>query len=1789
MKKIYVLDENNELQEIDAGVTQYSELPDGPISTATINTTVEVVEGQLVLTTADHKWTEEELFLFCENAEDGRYDIVTEKYGPELLLVHDTQDITGRQYRRITSQYDHIYSPNANQWININDTSRSSVIFSWVEPPHTITYGSKTEIEYTYYNQSNKIGVIQLYVNDSLKATVSRNSSTTPYIMDITNYLNVGDNNIELRLGDLGTGVSIDPLYAQIKVINLVLSSQFSEDQLYSGSILNYTYSFTGSIEKTIYFKFDNEEPTHITYAASSNAVNASIALDISALSHGIHTLTVWGEANIDDDTITTDTLIYNLPIWKDGDTIIVVKSAPSIIEQGSTASIVYVPYNTEASVNVELKYPEEFGLENISLSVPTGVRRTWSFMARELSIQDENEEYIPWNLEIASGTTIVSLPLTIILGEQINYDTNSLLYELDLIGRDNAMATKDVVTYNTIFNDATKITTENAEMLDFNYSTDGWLIDNNEGGRNILRVNATSWVKYNNMNLFSLLENINYSGVSFEIDFISRNATNSNRTLVSLLTDGSQGIKINEQSVVVSLAGSTYQVEYKAEERIRVSVTVGKNAENGRKVCIYINGVLSFVNVYTSTSFANYLSPLIINPSNGFIDIYGLRLYSSELTMGQILNNYIASYNSSTDRIAQRDWNDIYEDAEKTIVSFDKVKELMPTFVFTTNDVNQEQNLPPAKGEKRYGPVQYIDPIYQDGFSEEYKSDKEKPVADVQGTSSQKYPRKNFKVKTNSKHAINDEFVVGEKVFTFKKDFMDSSHANNTGLAKLVQTLYFTPVPPQISYIMCKTEGEDIKAYDTGGRLIDFSYIYEYAQSIGEPFSSLGAVKVEVALLKEEENGDTIYKFAYNKVGSSKQTVMCEIDSKGHTLTSVYVEDKSYIRTTIFGQPCAFFWQSLEGKPQYQGIYNFNTDKVAANNMELEEEGTMSFEFANNVTDAALFKSCDNFTSIRNSFEYRAYEKDGINVGLWEDYYDKDLSKWANGGYDEEEEFDVPILNALYNENEVQLYTKVNEELLPINYPLLTNKLENSSFYGKEPETLEVEYRLNSGNIEAAFVVSSAISDDFKLSDTMETLGESYYTDHPELTPVPNVTIANPINCQIINQDANYVLQWGYEVEGNVNEWNSTVYVSDLLTTISVEHQAVVSQTDVSCSMKSGTAGTILWNYKYPVDKTWNIIATADNIFDEDENIVAPTDLVKYDMFEVMHQPIMDVVNWVIDCWREYESRKSLDKFVNELPQHLNKEYVVTYYVMALFAGAADSLAKNMFWNSYDGGNIWYPVWYDIDTCFGLSNDGHPNFPYSLEIYGDGSKLGTADIYNGAKSNFWKLVHAAFTEEIQSTYNSLRSERLTYDKVMDVLFKQQIALIAPAHYNEDAKFSYLDYPSYYYTAQGNRYERLKYWVENRFDYLDSKLENNSYVSDSFELRSNAGLPINVTPDMDMYIGVKFGQDVATISKKRCEANGVVSFDPRDYGVTQMNDLETLIYGASHVKSLGDLSQHQVTSIKFPDNGKSVLETIIIGSEDEGYINSNFTTLSVGQNSLLHTINVGNCINLGAEASVLDLSKCPSIQQVFAKNTKLTNIMLPEGSPIKILHLPYGVKNIELVNQIKLTDLTIEGYGNIETIVWENTPKTTLKAEEILNKVYGISGNKLNTLRLIDYYPIESVTTSYMNWFMGKSGYNDIGGGIAAPYVTGKMSIKTTDINTLEFKSYMTQFIEQLGTQFVYASVTNNETLETTYYTYNVDKDIYEAIDDTSFYKLELHLDQIVEDEYIFGVIGEGE
>ena len=1820
MRRIYVLNDNNELVQIDAGVESYSELKDAPISTITLNTTVSE-DGQLTKSEG-HKWSSDEILNFCKNTKGGRYDILTEEYGPEILLIHDTGKIIGdkkeKLYKRITTQYDYIYNENASLWVTISDNSAGDLVFTMTDLPATVASGSEVKLEYLYYNQTRKSGIVKLYNNDVLISSATKASSTEPYIIDITKSLKVGVNQLKLELTIDG---EVRDVYDEIEVISLTLESPFSDKELFENDTIDYSYVATGDIAKKVYFQIDDEEP--ISVELESGRIPGTQYIDTTTMSHGTHSLKVWAEAKIGSETITTDVKEYVLPIWKDenGGTIIVINESSSIVSTGDTVNINYSLYDVKDAVDVEQIYPEEFNIAPMSLpAITTGEARNWTFLAKVPSdiptvdsdgneIPEDQREPIPWILKIKADNSVYELPIIIKKGATIEYRTGAI-YELNPIGRDNAdIVNRDKVPYKEI---GTGASTEEkyAIMEHFNYSTDGWIRDEEEKDP-ALKINANAWLKYDNFNFFTLLSNKSNDGLTFEVDIKGRNTAGTNRTLIALTTGQKEVLSIKEQSVIFDL-GSIQSVEYKAEERIRIALTFGTNqgSAEDRIAKIYINGVLSYVGKYSNNNINTLKTSLVINPTAAFMNIYGIRVYDTELTMKEVLNNYIASFSQTDERLELYNKNNIYGPSGE--VDYDAVKLLMPSFVFkvTSAEKNKGQtDLPPQKGKKRYGNANYVDPTYGKDFNEEYDNEKEKPVADVQGTSSQKYPRKNFKIKFLKAHQINDN-MIGEKVYTFKKDFMDSSHENNSGLAKLVQTLYSTPIPPQVSYLTWSAEGMENpqKLYDINGNLVDFNYIYDKAAEQGDAFPSRMNMSLEVSFALVE---GTRYKCYYKKTGSNKEYELCDFDNHVE-VKSISIEDKSLVRTTIFGQPCAFFYQGPDSDTEYtyQGIYNFNTDKVATNNMELEEDNVLSFEFTNNISDGFLFKSCDDFTEIKRSFEYRAYENvngDGLSIGLLEDYYldgegdeDKGLVKWANGGEDAEEDAVIPVLNALYNGENVdglQLYTKIEnvDKLLPINYPFLTKYV--SIFEGSDPRTLVAKYKLNNGNIEAAYVSAFGYSSPASISETIKTnYGEEYY-ENKNMTPAPSgLPEGQALGVQIINSGTNYIVQWGYEEDGDVSEWNDYCYVQDLIETIDADYKDQVLAADVTVSLESGTRDDLRWTYKYPISEEWETVAEAGNIYDANGNSVVPTQLYKYDLYEAMYQPIKNVVTDIINCYKEYEKTKDLSPFKDYIDTRFNKEYVVTYYVMALFAGAADSMAKNMFWNSYDGGQVWYPVWYDIDTCFGLSNDGHPNFPYSLEIYGEGSKLGTADIYNGAKSNFWKMVDAAYSSEIAAKYNELRDNgQLSYDVVMKILYGEQISKIAPAHYNEDAAFSYLNYPTYYYTAQGSRYERLKYWVENRFAYLDSKFGNTNYEKNSYELRMNSNNPITLKASADTYLSVKFGQQQASnkLIKKRCLAGQEVTFDPEAEGFNNVNDLETIIYGASRVESFGDVSSHQVTSIKYPEdvdkeNQVIALKEIKIGNEDPNYKNSNFTELTIGKNNVLTTVNVGNCVNLKGE---LYLSECPSIREVYAKNTQIGNVVLPDGSPISILHLPSTITTLKFVDQIMLSDLTIDGYNNVDTFIWKNTPNDfDWNAETILSNLYSNS-SVLQTLRIIDFIPKESFTTSYMRWIMSKQGQKDNQEACNVPYITGKISIKTTGKDNADFKGFVKSFVQELGDKFVYTSTTDLSTDETTYYAYNSVEEDYVEIgeNELSRYKLELHIDQIVEDEYIFGVTGEGE
>ncbi len=418
------------------------------------------------------------------------------------------------------------------------------------------------------------------------------------------------------------------------------------------------------------------------------------------------------------------------------------------------------------------------------------------------------------------------------------------------------------------------------------------------------------------------------------------------------------------------------------------------------------------------------------------------------------------------------------------------------------------------------------------------------------------------------------------------------------------------------------------------------------------------------------------------------------------------------------------------------------------------------------------------------------------------------------------------------------------------------------------------------------------------------------------------------------------------------------------------------------------------------------------------------------------------------------------LDKFKNEFEQYFNLHYTLIYCVLTEMFAMVDSRAKNMFLASWDK-TIWYPVFYDMDTTFGLNNEGELIFEYNVET---NDTIGTQNVYNGKNSLLWQNFEQAFADEIKETYNSLRdSDKLTYEKVLSILEGEQIDILCEAQYNEDAKYKYLDpllnenIATYLYIAQGSRENHLKYWLFNRFNYMDSKYIASDY-KDNYatmrlytpenwsQVRPNPNFTI--TPFANQYSTVKFGSYVVSERSEADTPKAVVAPN------IEFNDTETIIYGANRISSLGDLSDKYAGTV---DMSKATqLTELIIGSDKQGYTNTNLKTVSVGNNKLLRKIDVRNCPSLTAP---LDLSQCDNIQEVYTTGTSITSIKFSEGTELTTLAIPNTLTNLTLINKTKLTNITSEGYDNLNTLRIENS---AINPFSIIN-----SCTELESVRLI--------------------------------------------------------------------------------------------------------------------------
>lgn len=341
-----------------------------------------------------------------------------------------------------------------------------------------------------------------------------------------------------------------------------------------------------------------------------------------------------------------------------------------------------------------------------------------------------------------------------------------------------------------------------------------------------------------------------------------------------------------------------------------------------------------------------------------------------------------------------------------------------------------------------------------------------------------------------------------------------------------------------------------------------------------------------------------------------------------------------------------------------------------------------------------------------------------------------------------------------------------------------------------------------------------------------------------------------------------------------------------------------------------------------------------------------------------------------------------------------------------------------------------WCFLPYDFDTAIGINNEGTLAFSYELE---DIDQVAGADVFNGQHSVLWVNLRQAYFEEIKAMYQTLRSTgKLSYEDT-ERRFEEHQSKWPEAVFNEDAYFKYLapliedNTAAYVSMLQGKKEEQRKWWLYNRYRYIDSKYNAGDALSDVITVRGYAKADITVTPYADIYASVKYGSYL--VQQRALRGNSYTLECPLD----NVNDTEIYIYSASQLKNVGDLSGLMVGYAEFALATK--LQSLKLGDASADYSNTNLTDLHLGNNVLLRTLDVRNCPNL---TQAVDVSGCSNLEHVYFEGTGITGLLLPVGGILKTLHLPATITNLTIRNQASLTDLSIPSYSGISTLRLEN-------------------------------------------------------------------------------------------------------------------------------------------------------
>lgn len=645
---------------------------------------------------------------------------------------------------------------NTTGWISntISDREECTVSFNWSSVEDDMQTGN---------------GSMNLKINGTSKLV--KNIPQGDVTLNIEDYLGTGENIVRITVSDCYGNSRT--LAMDVTVIAFLLTSAFDDTQVYEGNV-TFPFTATGSATKMMQFILD-ETLIGSSEITTSGRQNNFV---IEKQSHGSHLFETYFTAEVNGNVVVSNPIYHDI-MWKEAGNKKPIISSPFNIKKATqyyTISIPHIVY-TPDSLTSDVTYYVN-GEVYKTLTEVDRTRQVWTYRADtdgELLLEigtgeGELETRKQFKLDVAKSSIDVSA------------EENDLDLYLTSYGRSNNEENPGTWEYGPV----------SAQFEGFNWVSDGWQHD--EDNNTVLRVVGDARVTIP-FNLFGT--DFRTTGKTIELEFATRDVMNYETAVMSCLS-GNQGLVVTPTLITLTSEQSTIFQRYNENDKIRISFVIDK--KSGYKLIdLYIDGIHSGCVPYPEADNFQQGSPvgITIGSNDCGIDLYNIRVYSNNLTRYQMMDNWIADMQNGYDRVNAYNRNNIYDDYGQIVIS--KLPSNLPYLVLEC------ASLPQYKGDKKTCSGYYVDPL-----NPEKSFRFEGAQIDVQGTSSQYYARKNYKIKFKNGFIME---VSGQKLekyqmrndsipvdtFTFKADVASCEGANNVELVRLWNDICPYKTPPQV------------------------------------------------------------------------------------------------------------------------------------------------------------------------------------------------------------------------------------------------------------------------------------------------------------------------------------------------------------------------------------------------------------------------------------------------------------------------------------------------------------------------------------------------------------------------------------------------------------------------------------------------------------------------------------------------------------------------------------------------------------------------------------------------------------------------------------------------------------------------------------------------------------------------------------------------------------------------------------------------------------------------------